>query len=107
MREARDNGATNSQAIIEGLAHTGTVVSAAAIILVGALTGLANGHFAGLQELGIGLAVGILIDATLIRGLLLPSSMVLLGQWNWWYPKTLARRAITKASPPNESEVRL
>ncbi len=107
MREARDNGATNSQAIIEGLAHTGTVVSAAAIILVGALTGLVNGHFAGLQELGIGLAVGILIDATLIRGLLLPSSMVLLGQWNWWYPKTLMRRAITKASPPNESELRL
>ncbi len=107
MREARDNGASNSQAIVEGLAHTGTVVSAAAVILVGAVSGLINGHFAGLQQLGIGLAVGILIDATLIRGLLLPSSMVLLGRWNWWLPEGIARVLKTKASPLDEPEVRL
>ena len=104
MREARDNGASNSQAIVEGLAHTGTVVSAAAVILVGALSGLVNGHFAGLQQLGIGLAVGVLIDATLIRGLLLPSSMVLLGRWNWWLPQGIARVLKTKASPLNDQE---
>jgi RND superfamily putative drug exporter len=99
MREARDRGASNEEAIREGLAHTGGVVTAAAIILVGALGGLANGHIAGLQELGIGLALGILIDATIVRTLLLPSIMTILGRWNWWLPESVAKAAMTKASP--------
>ena len=107
MREARDRGATNTEAIIEGLAHTGGVVSAAAIIFVAAVSGFITGHFAGLQQLGIGLSVGILIDVTIIRGLLLPSSMVLLGRWNWWLPKWAASVLKTKASPLEIREVRL
>jgi RND superfamily putative drug exporter len=99
MREARDKGESTSEAIREGLAHTGGVVTAAAIILVGALGGLANGHIAGLQELGVGLALGILIDATIVRTLLLPSLMTLLGRWNWWLPEGIAKAAMTKASP--------
>jgi RND superfamily putative drug exporter len=86
MREAWKRGASNEEAIVEGLSETGGVVTAAAIILVGALGGFVFGHFAGLQQLGVGLAFGILIDATIIRGLLLPSAMVLLGKWNWWIP---------------------
>jgi len=86
MKEAWARGASNEEAIVEGLSETGGVVSAAAIILVGALGGFIFGHFAGLQQLGVGLAFGILIDATIIRGLLLPSAMVLLGKWNWWMP---------------------
>ena len=107
MREARNRGATNSEAIIEGMALTGGVVTAAAIILVGALSGLVFGHFAGLQQLGIGLALGVLIDATIIRGFLLPSAMVLLGRWNWWLPSSVAKLVKTKASPLGEREVRL
>lgn len=107
MREARNRGATNTEAIIEGLARTGGVVTAAAIILVGALGGMVIGHFAGLQQLGVGLAFGVLIDATIIRGLLLPSAMVLLGRWNWWLPKPVAKLVVTKASPPEERETRL
>ncbi|CAN2211821.1 COG2409 Predicted drug exporters of the RND superfamily [Candidatus Nanopelagicaceae bacterium] len=99
MREARDKGESTPQAIKEGLAHTGGVVTAAAIILVGALGGLANGHIAGLQELGVGLALGILIDATIVRTLLLPSVMTLLDKWNWWLPEGIAKAAMTKASP--------
>jgi RND superfamily putative drug exporter len=99
MREARDKGESTSAAIKEGLAHTGGVVTAAAIILVGALGGLANGHIAGLQELGVGLALGILIDATIVRTLLLPSVMTILGKWNWWLPESVASAAMTKASP--------
>jgi RND superfamily putative drug exporter len=99
MREARDKGESTLAAIKEGLAHTGGVVTAAAIILVGALGGLANGHIAGLQELGVGLALGILIDATIVRTLLLPSVMTILGKWNWWLPESVARAAMTKASP--------
>jgi RND superfamily putative drug exporter len=99
MREARDKGESTAEAIKEGLAHTGGVVTAAAIILVGALGGLANGHIAGLQELGVGLALGILIDATIVRTLLLPSVMTILGKWNWWLPAGVAKAAMTKASP--------
>jgi RND superfamily putative drug exporter len=86
MREAWDRGASNEEAIREGMRNSGTVVTAAALIFITALTGLIMGHFAGLQQLGIGLAAGVLIDATIIRGLLLPSAMVLLGKWNWWLP---------------------
>ena len=107
IREARSRGISNNDAIIEGLAHTGGVVTAAAIIFVGALSGLVLGHFAGLQQLGIGLALGILIDVTIIRGLLLPSAMVLLGRWNWWLPASVAKLARTKASPLEERETRL
>jgi RND superfamily putative drug exporter len=86
MREAWDRGASNEEAIREGMRNSGTVVTAAALIFITALTGLITGHFAGLQQLGIGLAAGVLIDATIIRGLLLPSAMVMLGKWNWWQP---------------------
>lgn len=86
MREAWDRGESNEDSIREGMVLTGGVVTAAAAILIIAVSGLAFGHFAGLQQLGLGLAGGILIDATLIRGLLLPSAMVLLGKWNWWRP---------------------
>ena len=86
MREARDRGASNEEAIREGMQATGTVVTAAALIFISALTGLISGHFAGLQQLGIGLAIGVLVDVTVIRSLLLPSAMVLLGRWNWWMP---------------------
>jgi len=106
MREAKDRGSTNSEAITEGLAHTGGVVTAAAIILISALSGLVFGRIPGLQQLGIGLACGILIDATLIRGLLLPSAMVLLGRWNWWLPSSIAKIARTKASPLEDREAR-
>jgi RND superfamily putative drug exporter len=107
MREAKDAGATDNGAITHGIAHTSGVVSGAAIILVGALSGFVFGHFAGLQELGIGLAVGIIIDATIIRGLLLPSSMALLGRWNWWLPQSLAGLLKVKASPLDRPEARL
>jgi RND superfamily putative drug exporter len=86
MREAWDRGASNEEAIREGMRSSGAVVTAAALIFITALTGLITGHFAGLQQLGVGLAAGVLIDATIIRGLLLPSAMVLLGRWNWWMP---------------------
>jgi RND superfamily putative drug exporter len=83
MREAIDRGATNEEAIVEGMASTGGVVTAAALIFVAAVSGLVGGHFLGLQQIGVGLAVGVFIDATLIRGFLLPSAMVLLGKYKW------------------------
>ena len=87
IRESYLANKDNNQAIIDGLANTGGVVTTAAIIMVGALAGFVSGHFAGLQELGIGLVAGIAIDATIIRLLLLPATMVLLGKWNWSHPR--------------------
>lgn len=107
MREVKDRGVSNSEAIVEGMAETGGVVSGAALILVAAATGLILGDFAGLQEVGVGLAFGLLIDATIIRGLLLPATMVLLGRWNWWLPASLARVLKVKASPLGSRETRL
>ena len=83
MREAIDHGATNDEAIVEGMANTGAVVTSAALIFIAAVSGLVGGHFLGLQQIGFGLAAGVLIDATVIRGFLLPSAMVLLGKYNW------------------------
>ncbi|MFZ4063970.1 MAG: MMPL family transporter [Candidatus Nanopelagicaceae bacterium] len=87
MREAMELGGSNKDAITEGLRRTIGVITAAAAIMFVAVMGLVGGHFAGLQELGVGLAVGVIIDATIIRMFLLPSTMVLLGSWNWWLPK--------------------
>jgi RND superfamily putative drug exporter len=106
MREAWDEGATTKEAIIDGMTHTGRVVSAAAVIMVGALLGLILGRVAGLQELGAGLALGVLLDATVVRGLLMPSLMTLCGRWNWWLPARVARLLLLKAPPLVEIEGR-
>ncbi|MFM1750854.1 MAG: hypothetical protein RL658_995 [Actinomycetota bacterium] len=87
IRESYLEKKDNKQAIIDGLANTGGVVTTAALIMICALTGFVTGHFAGLQELGVGLIAGIAIDATIIRLLLLPATMVLLGKWNWSNPR--------------------
>jgi len=67
--------------------------------MVVALSGLVFGHVAGLQELGVGLSFGVLVDATIVRGLVLPSAMTLLGRWNWWLPTLLASPLRVTASP--------
>ena len=102
IREAYESGLSTKDSVIAGMAHTGGVVSAAALIMVTALSGLVAGHFAGLQQLGIGLSVGVLVDATIVRGLLLPSSMVLLDKWNWWIPQKFSSYVKRKSSPPRE-----
>jgi RND superfamily putative drug exporter len=99
MREAWDRGVDNGRAVAEGLSRTGRVVSVAAVIMVGALCGLVGGRVAGLQELGAGLALGVLLDATVVRGLLMPSLMLLAGRWNWWLPVGIARVMRVEASP--------
>jgi RND superfamily putative drug exporter len=99
MREAWDHGATTREAIVDGMGHTGRVVSAAALIMMGALLGLILGRVAGLQELGVGLALGVLVDATVVRGLLMPSLMSLAGRWNWWLPTWTAHLLRVRASP--------
>ena len=91
MREAWDETHDNVRAVGLGLERTGRIVSAAAIIMVAAFSGFVAGRVVGLQEFGLGLAVAILVDATIIRILLVPSLMALFGRWNWWLPTRVAR----------------
>ena len=91
IRESRLAGAANETAVIDGFARTIRVVTTAAAIFIVAVSGFIGGHFAGLQELGVGLVFAVLIDATLIRLLLLPSAMILLGRANWWLPNRKSR----------------
>ncbi|MGC8498008.1 MAG: MMPL family transporter [Acidimicrobiales bacterium] len=83
LREAHRAGRPIDEAIVEALASTGGVVTSAAVIMVGALAGFVLGRVAGLQELGVGLALGVLVDAVVVRGLVLPSVLALSGRWLW------------------------
>jgi putative drug exporter of the RND superfamily len=86
MRESWDHVPDNARAVAHGLQRTGRIVTAAAVIMVAAFSGFVAGRVQGLQELGLGLALAILLDATIIRAVLVPSLMAVLGRWNWWLP---------------------
>ena len=92
MREAYDELRDTRRAVAYGLERTGRVVTAAAAIMVAAFSGFVAGRVAGLQEFGFGLALAVLLDATIVRALLVPAIMAVLGRWNWWLPRALAER---------------
>jgi RND superfamily putative drug exporter len=106
MREAWDEGADNVTAVAHGLERTGRIVTAAAIIMCAAFLGFVAGRIVGLQQFGLGLAVAIFVDATIVRSILVPSLMAVLGRWNWWLPASVARivrvepSALTPAPAP-------
>ncbi|WP_067709263.1 MMPL family transporter [Nocardia yamanashiensis] len=89
MTEARQRGATPKEAVTQGLSRTGPLVTAAALLLLIPLGALVTSRLAPVQMLGFGAAFAILLDATLVRVLLVPSLMNLLGSYNWW-PSALA-----------------
>jgi RND superfamily putative drug exporter len=99
MREAWDEGMDNVGAVAFGLERTGRIITAAAIIMCAAFSGFVAGSIVGLQEFGLGLAVAIFVDATIVRCLLVPSMMAILGRWNWWLPTSLARIMRVRPSP--------
>ncbi len=87
MRESHDAGADDVTAVSYGLERTGRIVTAAAAVMVAAFLGFVAGRIEGLREFGVGLAVAVTLDVTLVRALLVPSVMAVLGRWNWWLPK--------------------
>ena len=99
MREFWDEGASNEEAVAQGLERTGRIVTAAAIVMVAAFSGFAAGSIVGLQEFGLGLAIAIFLDATLVRAVLVPALMRLFGRWNWWLPERAARILRVAPSP--------
>ena len=92
IKEARDNGADDSEAVAIGLERSGRIVTSAALILCVAVGALVTSKIIFTKELGLGTAVAVLIDASLVRALLVPSLMKLLGRWNWWAPAPLRSR---------------
>jgi RND superfamily putative drug exporter len=99
MREAWDEVPDNARAVAHGLERTGRIITAAAVVMVAAFSGFVAGSILGLQEFGIGLAIAILIDATLVRAVLVPSLMAVFGRWNWWLPASVARVMRVPPSP--------
>jgi uncharacterized membrane protein YdfJ with MMPL/SSD domain len=91
MREEWDSSHDNEHAVASGLEHTGRIITAAALIMIAAFSGFTAGSFVGLQEFGIGLSAAVLLDATIVRALLVPALMKILGDWNWYLPKRVRR----------------
>jgi len=98
IKEAHDAGLANSDAAAAGLERTGRIVTAAALLFSVAIGAFATSKLVFIKELGLGVALAVLIDAFVIRALLVPALMELLGEWNWWAPAPLRRlRARTPA----------
>jgi uncharacterized membrane protein YdfJ with MMPL/SSD domain len=91
IKEAHDNGASNEEAVALGLERTGRIVTFAALLFVIAIGAFATSEMIFIKQLGLGTALAVLIDATIVRALLVPSLMRLLGDRNWWAPRPLAR----------------
>jgi uncharacterized membrane protein YdfJ with MMPL/SSD domain len=89
IREAFDGGMTTEDAVERGITSTASVVTSAAIVMVAVFSIFASLSALMIKEMGVGLAVAVLIDATIVRAVLLPATMKLLGDWNWYLPKHL------------------
>ena len=91
IKEARTTGISEREAVAVGVERTGAVVTAAAILLAVAIGAFITSSISFIQQIGVATAAGVLIDAFIVRALLVPSLMALLGRWNWWSPPPLAR----------------
>ena len=89
VRERYDQTKDNTESVAFGIRSTGRLITGAALIMVAVFWGFAAGDLVGLQQMGFGLGIAILIDATVVRMILVPSAMRLLGNWNWYLPRWL------------------
>jgi uncharacterized membrane protein YdfJ with MMPL/SSD domain len=89
IREAVDRGMSTDDAVAHGIKSTAGVVTSAAVVMVSVFAIFATLSSLDMKQMGVGLAAAILIDATIVRGVLLPATMKLLGKWNWWLPQRL------------------
>ncbi|GLY33357.1 MMPL family transporter [Kineosporia sp. NBRC 101731] len=91
IKEAREEGLSEREAVASGLGRTGSIVTAAAILLAVAIGAFSTSEISFMQQIGISTAVGVLVDAFVVRSLLVPALMALMGKWNWWSPMWLRR----------------
>jgi RND superfamily putative drug exporter len=97
MREAYVHGDRPGQAIASGFRHSARVVVAAALIMIAVFLAFVSASVPSIKQIGLANAVAIGIDATVVRLVIVPAAMELLGRWNWWLPRPLAR-VLPKAS---------
>jgi uncharacterized membrane protein YdfJ with MMPL/SSD domain len=102
IREAYDGGMSSENAVAHGIKSTAGVVTSAAFIMVAVFSVFGTLSFIDMKQMGIGLAAAILIDATIIRGVLLPATMKLLGDWNWYLPKWVPLQRAPRRRPAYE-----
>jgi RND superfamily putative drug exporter len=100
MREEYDRTGSTETAVIQGIGRTGRLVTSAALILFLAFVAMASGPGTDLKMMATGLAAGILLDATVIRALIVPAVIALMGRWNWWLPERPARWLRVQPSVP-------
>jgi len=101
IKEARDAGVGDTEAVAFGLERTGRLVSSAAVLFCIAIGAMVSSEVVFIKELALGTVVAVLIDATLVRALLVPSLMALLGRWNWWAPRII-RKFVPTSQPTAE-----
>jgi RND superfamily putative drug exporter len=89
IKERYDETRNNTASVAYGLRQTASIITGAALIMVAVFAGMASGELVIFQQVGFGLAVAIILDATIIRMVLVPASMELLGDWNWYFPRWL------------------
>jgi RND superfamily putative drug exporter len=89
IREYYDRSGDNTEAVAHGLRTTGAIITGAALIMVAVFAGFAAGDLVMMQQMGFGLAIAVFLDATIVRSILVPAGMRLLGEWNWYLPKWL------------------
>jgi putative drug exporter of the RND superfamily len=91
IREVWEETGDNDRAVAEGLQRSGRIITSAALLIVIVFAGFVAGDIVAIKQLGLGLAIAVAVDATVIRSLLVPATMKLMGRWNWWAPAPLAR----------------
>jgi putative drug exporter of the RND superfamily len=103
IREVWQETGDNDLAVAQGLQRSGRIITSAALLIVIVFAGFAAGEIVAMKQLGLGLAIAVIVDATVVRCLLVPATMTLMGRWNWWAPAPLARLhariGITEAPP--------
>ncbi|MGH7342631.1 MAG: MMPL family transporter, partial [Candidatus Rokuibacteriota bacterium] len=92
IREEYERSGDNAGAVVVGLARTGRLITGAAAIMAAVFFGFGLARSVVIQAVGIGLGVAVVVDATIVRALLVPATMRLMGRWNWWRPAWLALR---------------
>jgi putative drug exporter of the RND superfamily len=105
MREEYDRTGSTRTAVVQGIGRTGRLVTSAALILFLAFTSMASGPETDVKMMATGLAAGILLDATVIRALIVPAVIALMGRWNWWLPHWPARLLRVEPSLPRRAAV--
>jgi len=104
VREAVDSGMSTDDAVRHGITITAGVVTSAALVMVGVFSLFGSLSSLELKQAGVGLAAAVLIDATIVRAVLLPSTMKLLGEWNWYLPRFLQRLPDARVEAPPARE---